>query len=128
MLLDGVRTTDVGPFYFRIEMPQYKSFSYTQNAVSIDVIHDPEPPSLSVKLNDKVTASCSVSHTCPSIPPRFSWSRSGMVKRRSKRLNTWKWVTVSTLTFIPRPTDFNTPLNCTVKYRGGKQVKSSTIL
>lgn len=35
MLLDSVRSTDVGPFYFRIEMPQYKSFSYTQNAVSI---------------------------------------------------------------------------------------------
>lgn len=38
MLLDSVRSTDVGPFYFRVEMPQYKSFSYTQNSVSIDVI------------------------------------------------------------------------------------------
>ncbi len=40
MLLDGIRKTDVGPFYFRIEMPQYKSFSYTKNAVSIDVIRE----------------------------------------------------------------------------------------
>uniref|UniRef100_A0A3B4XUH4 B-cell receptor CD22 first Ig-like domain-containing protein n=1 Tax=Seriola lalandi dorsalis TaxID=1841481 RepID=A0A3B4XUH4_SERLL len=37
VLLDGVRRTDVGPFYFRIEIPQYKSFSYTKNTVSIDV-------------------------------------------------------------------------------------------
>lgn len=40
MLLDGVRQTDVGPFYFRIEMPQYKSFSYTGNSVSIDVLRE----------------------------------------------------------------------------------------
>lgn len=40
MLLDGVRTTDVGPFYFRIEMPQYKSFSYINNSVTIDVISE----------------------------------------------------------------------------------------
>lgn len=40
MLLDGIRKTDVGPFYFRIEMPQYKSFSYTKNTVSIDVIRE----------------------------------------------------------------------------------------
>ncbi|XP_070690777.1 myelin-associated glycoprotein-like [Pempheris klunzingeri] len=127
-LLDGVRKADVGPFYFRIEMPQYKSFSYTNNAVSIDVIRNPQPPSLSVKVNGKVTASCSVSHSCPSFPPQISWSRSGVTTRRSKRLNEWKWETVSTLTFNPLASDCNKPLNCTVQYRGGKQVKSSTIL
>lgn len=37
MLLDGVSKTDVGPFYFIIEMPQYKRFSYTNNTVSIYV-------------------------------------------------------------------------------------------
>lgn len=40
MLLEHVRTTDVGPFYFRIEMPQYKSFSYTMNPVYIDVLRE----------------------------------------------------------------------------------------
>ncbi|XP_042346489.1 myelin-associated glycoprotein-like isoform X2 [Plectropomus leopardus] len=128
MLLDGVRTTDVGPFYFRIEMPQYKSFSYKRNAVSIDVIREPQPPSLSVKVNDQVTASCSVSHACPVIPPQLSWSRSGIITRRSKRLNVWMWETMSTLTFPFRPADVNKPLNCTVQYRGRKQAMSSTIL
>ncbi|KAM7382724.1 hypothetical protein PAMP_002441 [Pampus punctatissimus] len=129
MLLDGIRKTDVGQFYFRIEMPQYKSFSYTNNTVSIDVLRDPQPPSLSVRVkDDKVSASCSVSHSCPSIPPKFSWSRSGTTTYRSKRLDKWKWETVSTLTFHPRPSDFNKRLNCTVLYRGGRQAKNSTIL
>ncbi|TMS10810.1 Myelin-associated glycoprotein [Larimichthys crocea] len=128
MQLDDVRQTDVGPFYFRIEMPQYKSFSYRKHPVSIDVISDPPPPSLSVKVDKKVRASCSVSHTCPTKPPLFSWSRPGAVKRQLKRLNKWTWQVVSTLTFVPLRTDFNKPLNCSVQYRGGKQVNSSMIL
>uniref|UniRef100_A0A8P4FUT1 Ig-like domain-containing protein n=1 Tax=Dicentrarchus labrax TaxID=13489 RepID=A0A8P4FUT1_DICLA len=128
MLLDGLRQTDVGPFYFRIEMPQYKSFSYINQAVSIDVIRNPPPPSLSVKVNDDVTASCSVSHTCPSIPPQFTWSRTGIITHQSKKLNNWTWETVSTLTFNPLPADFNVTLNCTVQYRGKKEVTSSMIL
>lgn len=89
---------------------------------------DPQPPVLSVVMNKKVTASCSVSHSCPVIPPRFSWSHPGNILRRSKKLNTWKWETVSTLTFSPQFYDFNKPLNCTVHYRGGKKVTSSTII
>ncbi|KAG8010162.1 Myelin-associated glycoprotein [Nibea albiflora] len=128
MQLNGVRQTDVGPFYFRIEMPEYKSFSYRKHPVSLDVISDPPPPSLTVKVNEKVTASCSVSHTCPTKPPLFSWSRPGSVKRRLKRLNKWTWQVVSTLTFVPLLTDYNKPLNCSVRYSGGKQAKSSMIL
>lgn len=88
----------------------------------------PQPPSLSVIANGKVTASCSVFHSCPSYPPQFSWSRSGFITRRSKKLNEWKWETVSTLTFVALASDCNRPLNCTVQYRGGKQATSSTIL
>ncbi|CAI5662717.1 myelin-associated glycoprotein [Oreochromis niloticus] len=128
MLLDSVRSTDVGPFYFRIEMPQYKSFSYTQNSVSIDVIRNPPPPTLSVEVNDQVYATCSVFHSCPSIPPQFSWSHTGVIKSQSKKVNAWNWQTVSTLTFPPLATDFNKPLNCTVRHRGGKEAQSSIIL
>ncbi|XP_018542992.1 sialic acid-binding Ig-like lectin 14 [Lates calcarifer] len=128
MLLDGVRMTDVGSFYFRIEMPQYKRYSYIQNPVTINVTRNPQPPSLSVKRDGKVIATCSVTHSCPSIPPQLSWSRSGIVISHIKKLNQLKWKTVSTLIFQPLPADFNKPLNCTVKYRGGKQAKSSTIL
>nr|XP_033958636.1 myelin-associated glycoprotein-like [Pseudochaenichthys georgianus] len=128
MLLDSVGKNDVGPFHFRIEMRQYKSFSYSKNPVTLEVTSDPQPPVMSVVMNKKVTASCSVSHSCPVIPPRFSWSHPGNILRRSKKLNTWKWETVSTLTFSPRISDFNKPLNCTVHYRGGKKVTSSTII
>ncbi|KAK5892540.1 hypothetical protein CesoFtcFv8_012909 [Champsocephalus esox] len=128
MLLDSVGKNDVGPFHFRIEMRQYKSFSYSTNPVTIEVTSDPQPPVLSVVMNKKVTASCSVSHSCPVIPPRFSWSHPGNILRHSKKLNTWKWETVSTLTFTPKFSDFNKPLNCTVHYRGGKKVTSSTII
>lgn len=87
---------------------------------------DPQPPSISVKMSNKVIAMCSVSHSCPSFPPTFLWSRPGVVKHRSKRLNDWKWETQSTLTFNPLPADFKIPLNCTVKYRGGKEAMNST--
>ena len=89
---------------------------------------DPQPPSLSVRVNDRVTASCSVTHTCPLMPPRLSWSRSGVVKRRTKRLNAGTWKTVSTLVFTPHWADFRKPLNCTAQYSVGKQVMSSAIL
>ncbi|KAM6995335.1 sialic acid-binding Ig-like lectin 14 [Tautogolabrus adspersus] len=128
MMLDGVRRTDTGPFFFRIEMPQYRSFSYTNNKVTIDVIGDPPVPSLSVQVRDKITASCSVSHSCPSMPPQFIWSHPGIATLRSKKLNIWKWETVSTVTLNPLPIGFNKTLTCTVKYRGGKQARNSTIL
>ncbi|XP_034409177.1 sialic acid-binding Ig-like lectin 14 [Cyclopterus lumpus] len=128
MLLDGVRNTDVGPFYFRIEMPHYTSYSYTMNPVHIDVLRKPTPPSLSAEVKAKVTAYCSVTHPCPTNAPEFSWSQSGTASRRSKKLNTWQWKTISTLTFRLRPTTSNQTLNCTVRYRGGKQATSSMIL
>ncbi|TDH11983.1 hypothetical protein EPR50_G00066380 [Perca flavescens] len=111
----------------RIEMPQYKSFSYP-NTVTIDVQSNPEPPTMSVRVYEKITASCSVSHSCPTILPRFSWSHPGSVSSRSKKLNTWQWETESTLTFVPQTTDSNMPLSCTVLYRGGKRATSSMII
>ncbi|XP_072250638.1 myelin-associated glycoprotein-like [Leuresthes tenuis] len=128
MLLDGVRSTDVGPFHFRIEIPQYKSFSFVEKTVSIDVIRKPDPPSMSVEVADKVKVSCSVFHSCPTNLPTFSWSRSGVVTRRSKKLNKWKWETKSTLTFVPIYPDSKKTLNCTVKYRGGKKAEGSITL
>lgn len=78
-------------------------------------------------LNDQVYATCSIFHSCPSIPPQFSWSHTGVIKSQSKKVNAWNWQTVSTLTFPPLATDFNKPLNCTVWHRGGKEAQSSII-
>ncbi|XP_012712028.2 myeloid cell surface antigen CD33 [Fundulus heteroclitus] len=128
MRISSVRTTDVGPFYLRIEIPQHKSFTFSTNTVTIDVSKTPEPPTMSLDVLDKVKATCTVSHTCPTSPPRFYWSRSGKQKMRSKRLNDFMWTTESTLMFVPLPSDFNQPLNCTVVYSGKKSAQSSMIL
>uniref|UniRef100_A0A3Q2PYN5 CD80-like immunoglobulin C2-set domain-containing protein n=1 Tax=Fundulus heteroclitus TaxID=8078 RepID=A0A3Q2PYN5_FUNHE len=135
MRISSVRTTDVGPFYLRIEIPQHKmhterNFVFTHN-VSLIKCHStetPEPPTMSLDVLDKVKATCTVSHTCPTSPPRFYWSRSGKQKMRSKRLNDFLWTTESTLMFVPLPSDFNQPLNCTVVYSGKKSAQSSMIL
>ncbi|MEQ2248044.1 hypothetical protein ILYODFUR_015257 [Ilyodon furcidens] len=151
MQLSSNRTTDVGPFYFKIEIPQHKSFTFSQNTMTIDVLREyirdcfnnckpfknmfiyqgffvkqltyigtPEPPTMSVEVLGKVVASCTVFHSCPTSPPRFYWSHSGIKKTRSKRLNKWMWTTVSILTFVLLSSDFDQPLNCTVMYRGKK--------
>uniref|UniRef100_A0A3Q3B506 Ig-like domain-containing protein n=1 Tax=Kryptolebias marmoratus TaxID=37003 RepID=A0A3Q3B506_KRYMA len=116
MMLDGVRTTDVGPFYFRIELPRYKTYTFSENTVTI--VYKTE-------CTGQLTASCSVSHSCRVMPPRLTWSRSGTTTTKTKKLNNWMWKTKSVLTFVPLASDFNKPLNCTVRYRGGKQAESS---
>ncbi|XP_068999181.1 myelin-associated glycoprotein-like [Embiotoca jacksoni] len=128
MLMYGVRATDIGPFYFRIVIPRYSRFSFLNNPVSINVTRIPDPPSLTVKVGKKVSASCSVFHSCPTMPPRLIWNHPGAIKHRLKKLDQWKWETVTTLIFRPAASDFNKPLNCTVRYSGGKRAMSSTIL
>uniref|UniRef100_A0A3Q3F483 Ig-like domain-containing protein n=1 Tax=Labrus bergylta TaxID=56723 RepID=A0A3Q3F483_9LABR len=127
MMLDSFRRTDTGPFYCRIEFPfvarEKEGFSIT--SVCLNVQSNPPVPSLSVQVRDKITASCSVSHSCPSYPPQFIWSHPGIVTLRLKKLNMWEWETVSTVTLKPLPIDSNKNLTCTVKYRGGKQARNS---
>ncbi|XP_015830561.2 myeloid cell surface antigen CD33 isoform X1 [Nothobranchius furzeri] len=128
MLLHSVRTTDIGPFYLQVRIPQFKSFTFTENKVSIDVIRQPEPPAMSFQILDTVRAYCSVLHSCPSAPPRFSWSQAGVTATWSKQINLWMWKTESVLEFVPDSLDFNPVLNCSVVYRGGKTAKSSVVL
>ncbi|KAF7227458.1 myeloid cell surface antigen CD33 isoform X2 [Nothobranchius furzeri] len=120
------RTEFVGALQVRI--PQFKSFTFTENKVSIDVIRQPEPPAMSFQILDTVRAYCSVLHSCPSAPPRFSWSQAGVTATWSKQINLWMWKTESVLEFVPDSLDFNPVLNCSVVYRGGKTAKSSVVL
>ncbi|XP_027869363.1 myeloid cell surface antigen CD33-like [Xiphophorus couchianus] len=126
--LNRVRETDTGPFYFKIEIPQHKTFTFSQNTVTLDVFRVPDPPTMSVAVQDEVTATCKVTHVCPSSPPKFSWSHSGTRKTKSKKENKWLWSTTSTLTFTPQEADFNMPLNCTVLFKGNKSTKGSVLL
>ncbi|XP_068425241.1 sialic acid-binding Ig-like lectin 14 [Clinocottus analis] len=128
MMLEDVRRTDVGPFYFRIEIDPVKSYSFKKNSVHIDVTSNPTPPSMSVQRMDGMVASCFVTHPCPTNPPKFAWNRPERATRRSNRVNMWLWKTTSILYFSPKPGAFNQTLNCTVHYSGGKQATSSMII
>ncbi|XP_043973440.1 sialic acid-binding Ig-like lectin 14 [Gambusia affinis] len=126
--LYGIRETDTGPFYLRIEIPQHKSYSFVQNKVTLNIFRVPKPPVMSIEISNTVTATCKVTHVCPVSPPTFSWSHNGRRKTQSKKLNYWLWSTTSTLTFTPQETDYNMPLNCTVRFPGGKTTEGSVVL
>uniref|UniRef100_A0A3Q2QZ01 Si:dkey-238d18.5 n=1 Tax=Fundulus heteroclitus TaxID=8078 RepID=A0A3Q2QZ01_FUNHE len=129
--IDTLQQNDIGPFNFRIEIKNYESYSY-KNKVSISVISNPNPIQFSVaediKVGQKVSASCSVSHSCPASPPAFKWSHSGEEIHQSQHLGDAEWNEKSILTFNPTHIDHNKTLQCTVTYKGGKKQEKSKIL
>uniref|UniRef100_A0AAZ3SIG0 Ig-like domain-containing protein n=1 Tax=Oncorhynchus tshawytscha TaxID=74940 RepID=A0AAZ3SIG0_ONCTS len=130
--IDPLHSSDKGPFTFRIEIKDYNKASYKYDRVSIAVRDSPDPLSLSVmevvKVGEEVSASCSVSHSCPSDPPLITWSHSGTPSIQSQQQTKGQWEETSTLTFRSSNADNNQPLVCTAAYRGGKRVKSSKTL
>lgn len=75
-----------------------------------------------------VSASCSVSHSCPTSPPVFTWSHSGEEHVQPQQLEDGQWSATSTLTFQPTSADHNKPVQCTVTYKGGQHHKTSRTL
>lgn len=130
--IDPLQQSDQGPFHFRIEIEDYNSFSYLQNKVSITMISELNPINFSVEeeLHDgvNVSASCSVSHSCPISPPVFTWSHPGQEHIQTQQLDNGQWEATSMLNFQPTHADNNKPLKCTVTYKGGQQQKTSKIL
>ncbi|XP_031154737.1 myelin-associated glycoprotein-like isoform X1 [Sander lucioperca] len=126
--IDPLQQSDQGPFYFRIEMAGYDKFSYKENTVSI-TMSVPNPIQFSVKEEvvegEKVSASCSVSHSCPTSPPVFTWSHTGDIHLQPQQLDDGQWRATSTLNFQATRADHNKPLHCTVTYKGGQHQKTS---
>ncbi|XP_072317577.1 sialic acid-binding Ig-like lectin 13 [Eucyclogobius newberryi] len=127
-----VQKKDKGSYHFRIEIAEYNNYSYREKAVSIITSKVPEPVVLSVKeevlLADSVSALCSVSHTCPDSPPHFTWTHTGQVQVQHQEIGDALWRTTSTLTFQPKPSDNNKPLQCIVTHGGGMQQSAGTVL
>uniref|UniRef100_A0A3B3UFJ0 Ig-like domain-containing protein n=1 Tax=Poecilia latipinna TaxID=48699 RepID=A0A3B3UFJ0_9TELE len=120
--LDDVRETDTGP---KTCLNNY----LTSNFVKIvDCTGVPEPPVMTVSVNNHASATCTVTHACPSSPPKFSWSHPGKTKTSSKKLKEGLWSTKSTLTFTPEEADFNKPLKCTVNFNDKKTTEGSVLL
>lgn len=73
------------------------------------------PPFLSVREEVKewevVSASCYVSHSCPSDPPLLTWSHSGTPSIQSQQHTKGQWEVTSSMTFTPTITDNNQPLD-----------------
>uniref|UniRef100_A0A3P9N7R9 Ig-like domain-containing protein n=1 Tax=Poecilia reticulata TaxID=8081 RepID=A0A3P9N7R9_POERE len=124
--LDDVRETDSGPFYFTIEIPKFTKFVFSKDTVALNVFRVPEPPVMTIEVSNKVTATCTVTHVCPTSPPKFSWSHPGMTETSTKLGN--GWLTTSTLTFTPEEADFNKPLNCKVNFNDKKTTEGKIVL
>uniref|UniRef100_A0A096LRH6 Ig-like domain-containing protein n=1 Tax=Poecilia formosa TaxID=48698 RepID=A0A096LRH6_POEFO len=131
--LDDVRETDTGPFHLTIEIPRHSKFIFSKDPVTLDVFREyirdlfnnPKPFTL---INNHASATCTVTHACPSSPPKFSWSHPGKTKTSSKKLKEGLWSTKSTLTFTPEEADFNKPLKCTVNFNDKKTAEGSVLL
>lgn len=76
-----------------------------------------------------VTVSCSVTHTCSSHPPEFSWSVPDLAREATQNLlpqGTWK--TTSTIKFLADGGDGEKSVTCTATYWRGRKQSSTTQL
>ncbi|XP_070768824.1 sialic acid-binding Ig-like lectin 14 [Enoplosus armatus] len=130
--IDPLQQSDQGPFHFRIEMAGFNKYSYNANTVSITMISELNPISFSVnggvEEGQTVSASCSVSHSCPASPPAFTWSHPGVEHFQPQQLDDGQWKATSTLTFKATSTDHSKSLQCTVRYQGGQQQNTYEVL
>ncbi|XP_062873410.1 sialoadhesin-like [Trichomycterus rosablanca] len=130
--INHLRSSDKGPFMFRIEIKDYDQYTYQRNKVSVSVKDSPDQPVLSVdgemKSGKKITTSCSVVHSCPSEPPTLTWSHKGSVSILSQPQNKGQWKMTSYLSFIPSKSDHNKDLVCTALFPGNKTVKNKKTL
>uniref|UniRef100_A0A3Q3X6H2 Ig-like domain-containing protein n=1 Tax=Mola mola TaxID=94237 RepID=A0A3Q3X6H2_MOLML len=130
--IEPLQKSDTGPFYFRIEIADYDKFSYILKKVSIAMINELNPISLSVKreLTDgqTVSASCSAYYSCPTSPPVFTWSHSGRAVFKSEKIDDGQWQATSTLTFQPTGADHDKPIQCTARYPGGQHHTTFKVL
>lgn len=80
-----------------------------------------------VEAGSIITVSCSVTHTCSSHPPEFSWSVPALTREAEHTLlPQGAWKTNSTITFLADGGDGEKSLTCTATYWRGKK-QSSTI-
>ncbi|XP_057207320.1 myelin-associated glycoprotein [Triplophysa rosa] len=127
--ISSLQHDDPGQYMFRIEIKDLNMFSYQENKVSITVKDSPELPIISVDeevtSQKEVTAICVVSHSCPSEPPRLTWSHKGTTTSYSQPLEDGQWKLTSSLTFTPSREDHNKPLSCSAEFTPAKTASNN---
>ncbi|XP_063072495.1 Schwann cell myelin protein-like isoform X2 [Engraulis encrasicolus] len=130
--MTGITDGDGGSYWFRIEMGEHK-YSFINYKVVLSVKDEADRPSLSgveqeVRSGDSMTASCSVSHSCPPHPPTFTWNIDGTVTSQSEELSDGQHKLTSSLTFVAAANQNQQPITCSAQHHGGKTVSSSHVL
>nr|XP_040022235.1 myelin-associated glycoprotein-like isoform X2 [Gasterosteus aculeatus aculeatus] len=129
--IDPLKSSDSGPFFFRIEMEGYDKFSYREQT-SITMMSELNDITFTVKEDlmegQTVVASCSVPHSCPTSPPDFTWSLPGKQHFQPRQLVDGQWTATSTLHFLPTRADHDKLLRCNVTYKGGQSQKAEKLL
>ncbi|XP_072250597.1 uncharacterized protein [Leuresthes tenuis] len=121
MEIDDIKPFDNGPFCFHAEKGNDK-YKFNNSCVFIVMKASPEKPVMTtvpaeVDAGSTVKVSCSVSHTCPSHPPEFSWSVPYITSEVSDiSLSRGIWQRTSTVTFTVAGGDGPKSLTCTVVF------------
>ncbi|XP_050984748.1 uncharacterized protein si:dkey-238d18.5 [Labeo rohita] len=132
--ISSLNRNDAGQYMFRIEIKDLDKYTYkkTEEIVSITVKETPENPSISVEEEvtsvKPVTATCIVSHSCPSDPPRVTWNHDGTRSNLPQPQNHGQWKQTSyTLIFTPSREDHNKILSCSALFKGKTVTGSKTL-
>ncbi|KAI2656423.1 Myelin-associated glycoprotein [Labeo rohita] len=118
--ISSLSSSDAGQFVFRIEIEQLDMYTYKKGneIVSLIVQETAENPTVFVEeeatSGKPVTATCNVSHSCPSEPPRVTWSHNGTRSSPSQTQNSTSY----SLTFTPSREDHNKILTCSAEFKG----------
>ncbi|XP_028679412.2 myelin-associated glycoprotein-like isoform X1 [Erpetoichthys calabaricus] len=131
--IKDVQPKDGGPLHFRIVVHGLDSYSFLNKVVSVKVQGLPDDPDLIVSTDLQagvaVVALCVVKHTCPTHPPKITWTYN-TTKSKVQHLaaKDAEWKLTSSITLIPEARQHGEKLTCKVKYWGGMQVETSVVL
>ncbi|KAM9309416.1 sialic acid-binding Ig-like lectin 9 [Pholidichthys leucotaenia] len=131
--ITDIKNHDNGPFCFRVELvreednkPTKDMFSFVEDCVNVNMLPNPPAPQLihlkTATQGRPFTVTCSVIHTCPSHPPKITWSwqATDTIIEHHKDIQFGNWETQSILSFVPEEKDDHSELKCTVQFNGGK--------
>uniref|UniRef100_A0A669F2Q1 Uncharacterized LOC102079322 n=1 Tax=Oreochromis niloticus TaxID=8128 RepID=A0A669F2Q1_ORENI len=131
--IDDIKPFDNGPFCFYAEKG-HETHTFNNSCVFIIMKASPEKPVMTpvpeeVDAGSTITVSCSVTHTCSSHPPVFSWSVSHLTSEVSEiMMSRGTWQTTSTITFIVTVGDGVRNLTCNaIFWRNREQARTVSL-